>query len=82
MTFFRVCCFYKRSVDLVFDMLKHLSIRSEYCIYMFQNIDKIPEQLDRTNELLEKIESHLKDLTMPPDLIDWANKLKVKRKNF
>ena len=49
---------------------------------MFQNIDKIPEQLDRTNELLEKIEAHLKDLTMPPDLIDWANKLQVKRKKF
>ena len=49
---------------------------------MFQNIDKIPEQLDRTNELLEKIEANLKDLTMPPDIIDWANKLKVKRKKF
>ena len=77
-----MCCFYKWSINFMLYITKHLFIRSGSSIYMFQNIDKIPEQLDRTNELLEKIEAHLKDLTMPPDLIDWANKLKVKRKNF
>ena len=72
MTFFRVCCFYKRSVDLVFDMFKHLSIRSEYCIYMFKivedKLDTINENLIKTNQLLEKIEENLR----VPNMIEWA----------
>jgi hypothetical protein len=67
-----VCCFYKRSVDLVFDMLKHLSIRSEYCIYMFKivedKLDTINENLIKTNKLLAQIEENLR----VPNMIEWA----------
>ena len=33
---------------------------------------KIEKQIDTTNELLAKIEKHLSDLTLPPDLVLWA----------
>ena len=38
---------------------------------MFKEIE---DRLDITNDLLRKIEKHLRDLTLPPDIIDWANK--------
>jgi hypothetical protein len=40
---------------------------------------EITDRLDNTNELLGKIEQHLRDLTLPPDMVHWA---KVKKKNF
>jgi len=45
-------------------MLKHLSIRSDYYIYMFKivedKLDTINENLIKTNKLLEKIEENLR----------------------
>lgn len=56
----------------MFDMLKHLSIRSEYYIYMFKivedKLDTINENLIKTNELLSKIEENLR----VPNMIEWA----------
>lgn len=40
---------------------------------------KIEEKLDITNELLAKIENHLRKLTLPPDMVAWA---KIKLKDF
>lgn len=41
---------------------------------MFNNKDikDIKKELQTTNELLSKIEKHLSDLTLPPDLVLWA----------
>ena len=41
---------------------------------MFIEIEK---KMDITNELLTKIEKHLKSLTLPPDMVAWA-KIKLK----
>jgi len=46
---------------------------------MFKEIE---DRLDITNDLLRKIESHLRDLTLPPDIVDWAKKLSVAKKDF
>jgi len=46
---------------------------------MFKEIE---DRLDVTNELLSKIEKHLRDLTLPPDVVDWSKKLGVKQKDF
>ena len=46
---------------------------------MFKEIE---DRLDITNDLLRKIEKHLRDLTLPPDIIAWANKLAVAKKAF
>jgi hypothetical protein len=46
---------------------------------MFKEIE---DRLDITNELLRKIEQHLRDLTLPPDVVDWSKKLDVKKKGF
>ena len=46
---------------------------------MFKEIE---DRLDITNDLLRKIEKHLRDLTLPPDIVDWANKLAVAKKDF
>ncbi len=40
---------------------------------------EVTDKLDITNDLLTKIEAHLKSLTLPPDMVDWA---RVKRKDF
>ena len=40
---------------------------------------EVTDRLDKTNELLAKIEQHLKSLTLPPDMVHWAS---VKTKNF
>lgn len=40
---------------------------------------EVTDKLDLTNELLAKIEQHLKSLTLPPDMIYWAN---IRRKDF
>ncbi len=45
-------------------------------ILMFR---EVTDRLDVTNKLLAKIEKHLKSLTLPPDMVDWA---RVKRKDF
>ncbi len=40
---------------------------------------EVTDRLDLTNRLLAKIEKHLKSLTLPPDMVDWA---RVRRKDF
>ena len=40
---------------------------------------EVTDRLDVTNKLLAKIESHLKSLTLPPDMVDWA---RVRKKDF
>lgn len=45
-------------------------------ILMFR---EVTDRLDITNKLLAKIEQHLKSLTLPPDMVDWA---RVKQKEF
>jgi hypothetical protein len=45
-------------------------------ILMFR---EVTDRLDVTNKLLAKIEKHLKSLTLPPDMVDWA---KAKQKDF
>ncbi len=40
---------------------------------------EVTDRLDKTNDLLAKIEQHLRELTLPPDMIYWAN---IKRKDF
>ena len=56
----------------MFDMLKHLSIRSDYYIYMFQDILKqlntITDELKLTNNYLRQIEENLR----VPNMIEWA----------
>jgi len=53
-------------------MLKHLSIRSDYYIYMFQDILKelhiITDELKVTNNYLRQIEENLR----VPNMIEWA----------
>ena len=41
---------------------------------MFNNDDikAILNEMKTTNSLLSKIEKHLSDLTLPPDLVLWA----------
>jgi len=40
---------------------------------------EVTDRLDVTNKLLAKIEKHLKSLTLPPDMVDWA---RVRKKDF
>lgn len=46
---------------------------------MFNNkeIKEIRNELRTTNELLGKIEEHLRSLTLPPDLVKWSQLLKT-----
>lgn len=42
-------------------------------------LKEILEQIKFTNELLVKVEEHLYDLTLPPDMKKWAKRLKDER---
>jgi hypothetical protein len=39
-------------------------------------LNRIEQQLIRTNEILEQVEKHLYDLTLPPDLKQWSKEKK------
>jgi len=46
---------------------------------MLNILKEILEQIKFTNELLIKVEEHLYDLTLPPDMKKWSKKLKEKK---
>jgi hypothetical protein len=39
---------------------------------MIRILNRIEKQLIKTNEILEQVERHLYDLTLPPDMKKWA----------
>lgn len=39
---------------------------------MIRILSRIEQQLIKTNEILEQVEKHLYDLTLPPDMKQWA----------
>lgn len=41
---------------------------------MIRIMNKIYEELQQTNELLAKMEEHLRSLTLPPDLREYKRK--------